>query len=302
MPWGSAPGQRGALAGAGDSFDCIEFSQRIAGIDVVYDLAYLLMDLVNRDHRHFANLAMNRYLSRVGQVGVLDALPLMLSIRAAVRAKVTAAAVDAQEDKAEAERLTDAAGRFFALARQFLEPADQPRLIAVGGFSGTGKSTLAAGLAPAVGRAPGALHLRSDMIRKRLQGVAPETRLPQDAYSADVSRKVYDTLFAEATAALKAGQSVIADAVWAKPEERGQLEALARDCGAAFRGLWLEAPRETLEARIEGRRNDSSDATVSVLEHQLTHETGEIAWPRLDTGNGAEAVLARAQERLGLES
>lgn len=283
-------------------FDCIEFSQRIAGIDVVYDLAYLLMDLVNRNRRDFANLAMNRYLSRVGQVEVLDALPLMLSIRAAVRAKVTAAAVDAQEDEAEAEKLTAAAGRFFTLARQFLEPAGQPRLIAIGGFSGTGKSTLSAALAPEIGRVPGALHLRSDMIRKRLQGVPPETRLPQDAYSASVSRQVYDTLFAEAKAALEAGQSVIADAVWARPEERAQLAALARDCDATFQGLWLEAAQETLEARIEARRNDSSDATVSVLEHQLTYETGEIDWLHLDTGNGAQIVLDRTRARLGIES
>lgn len=281
-------------------FDCIEFSQRIAGIDVVYDLAYLLMDMVNRGRPDLANLAMNRYFGRTGQPQALQALPLMLSVRAAIRAKVTAAAVEGQDEPEEAEKLAAAAQGFFALALDFLRPDDRPRLIAVGGFSGTGKSTLAARLAPDLGRAPGALQLRSDVIRKRLNDVPPETKLPADAYSTSMNTKVYDTLFSEAETALQAGQSVIADAVWASPEERSRLQALADTAGATFQGVWLEAPRETLEARVRARRNDSSDADVSVLEKQMTYDPGSIDWLRLSAGAGAEAVLAAARDQLDI--
>ncbi|WP_026988165.1 AAA family ATPase [Fodinicurvata fenggangensis] len=286
--------------GQATPFDCIEFSQRIAGIDVVYDLAYLLMDLVNRGRPDLANLAMNRYFGRMGQPQVLEALPLMLSVRAAIRAKVTAAAVEGQDDPAEAEKLAADAQGFFALALEFLRPAEMPRLIAVGGFSGTGKSTLAARLAPDLGRAPGALQLRSDVIRKRLNGVAPETRLSADAYSAGMNEQVYETLFSEAETALKAGHSVIADAVWARPEERSRLQAVADAAGATFQGAWLEASRETLEARVQARRNDSSDADVAVLEKQLTYDPGTIDWLRLEADAGAEAVLEAARDQLDI--
>ena len=112
------------------------------------------------------------------------------------------------------------------------------------------------------GRVPGALHLRSDIVRKRLAGVAPEERLPVEAYDKGSSRRVYETLFREAHAALKAGQVVVLDAVFARPDERAEAEALARDTQVRFDGLWLDA--DALKASA-ARKGDASDATAQVV-------------------------------------
>ena len=124
------------------------------------------------------------------------------------------------------------------------------RMVAIGGLSGTGKSTLAAALAPSLG----ARVLRSDVIRKRLFDVAPETRLPASAYTPQVSRRVYRMLRRKAADVLAAGYSVIIDAVSLKPEERRSLRAVAETAGVPFAGLWLAAPATTMDRRLRARR------------------------------------------------
>ncbi len=277
-------------------FDCIEFSDDIATIDTAYDFAFLLMDLEVRGLRPLANRALARYVGRSGDTGALVALPLMLALRALVRAKVTAMA--AGDDTALLHR----AKHLTAAAEGFLAPAPSPRLIAVGGLSGTGKTTLAAALAPALGTAPGALLVRSDVIRKRLAGVAPETRLPAEAYSEDASRRVYQALYRDAAAALAAGYCVVTDAVFARPDERAAVETIARKASAPFTGLWLEAPADTLAARVTARTRDASDATAAVVARQLDYATGAIAWHRLDAGGSPEVVLERARKIPGILS
>src|SRR5690606_6984604 len=120
-----------------------------------------------------------------------------------------------------------------------------------------------------LGGALGARVLRSDVLRKRLAGVAPETRLPKSAYGRDSARRVYDALCAAAAAALSAGGTVIVDAVFAAPAERAAIAAVASRAGVPFAGLWLEAPPEVLETRIAARTGDASDADVAVLRRQL---------------------------------
>ena len=279
-------------------FDCIEFSESIGSIDVAYDLSFLLMDLEVRGLRDLANRAMGRYFGRQGDVEVLSALPLMLALRASVRAKVNAMAAEGQADATARDGALKAAQRFFAAAEAFLSGPREPRLLVVGGLSGSGKTTLAAAIAPALGRAPGALHLRSDILRKRLAGVAPEERLPPEAYGRDSSRKVYGRLFEEANAALAAGQAVVLDAVFADPEERAAAEAVARKAGVPFQALWLDAPAAALKSRVDARSGDASDATADVVERQLEYRLGELDWPRLDAGRGAEAVLGEARRRI----
>ena len=144
------------------------------------------------------------------------------------------------------------------------------RLVAIGGLSGTGKSTLAAALAPSLG----ARVLRSDVIRKRLFDVAPETRLPASAYTSQVSRRVYRTLRRKAADALAAGYSVIIDAVSLKPEERQSFLAVAEAAGVPFAGLWLAAPATTMDRRLRARRHDASDASPEVLAQQLRQDPG----------------------------
>ena len=285
------------LDGRPTLFDAIEFNDAIACIDVVYDLAFLLMDLEHRDLRPYANLVLNRYLQRRDETKALALLPLFLSARAAVRAKVAAsleAVAQNAQDKAARQAEAEA---YFARAGRYLDPPP-PRLVAVGGLSGTGKTTLARALAPDLGASPGALHLRSDVLRKQLAGVGELDRLPPESYTAEASDAVYGALATKATQALAAGQAVVVDAVFARPEERDAIEAVARQAGVRFDGLWLEAAAETLKARVTDRRGDASDATAAVVERQLAYTLGTLSWHRLAAGGAPEKLRNAAQETL----
>jgi predicted kinase len=124
-------------------------------------------------------------------------------------------------------------------------------------------------------------------------------RLPREAYTPEMSTRVYDQLFGDAALCLKAGRSVVLDAVFLKPEERARAEALAESVDVAFQGVWLEAPPEVLRARVAARVNDASDADVAVLESQLARDTGEIAWRRVDTVSAFEDEARALAEAMG---
>ncbi len=278
-------------------FDCLEFSEELASIDILYDLAFLLMDLVHRGLEDFANRVLNRYLDRTGEDDGLAAMPLFLSLRAGIRAHVTATALtDVSEDAARAA-MTEEARAYFELAQDFLA-ARPARLVAIGGPSGSGKSTLAAALAPELGPRPGARVLRSDVVRKLMLGAAPEERLPPAAYTGAIGRRVYDALRAKAAAALAAGCSVIIDAVALRPEDRHGFAEVARAAGVPFTGLWLEAAAKTMTERITQRRHDASDATTEVLAQQLRQGPGPIDWVRIDAGGDPQTCAAAARRVL----
>jgi uncharacterized protein len=266
------------LEGRPTLFDGIEFSRNLACIDVLYDLAFLLMDLCHRGQQSHANIAFNRYLDLTDEAGGLAALPLFLSLRAGIRAHVSAAAGRSE------------ATTYVELARQLLtwEP---PRFVAIGGLSGTGKSVLAAALAPHLGRAPGARVVRSDVLRKRLFGRRPEEHLSGDAYADQVNRKVYEAAASHAEAALSAGQSVIIDAVAARPSERALFAAVAARRRVPLHGIWLTAPAAIIESRVEQRSGDASDATAAVVRRQLRYDTGKIEWTCIDSGGSPERTL-----------
>jgi len=280
-------------------FDAIEFSDAFAKIDVFYDLAFLVMDLENRDLRLLASILLNRYLDLTGDYGGLTALPLFLSMRAAVRAHVDAAAAGSQSSPRDCENLIDGSRRYLQLAESFLH-AQTPRLIAIGGLSGSGKSRLSRYLAPLVGVSPGARIVRTDTTRKRLAGVAPGTRLSSATYTSEASKRTYDTVFQEVRDTLGAGQSVIADAVFALPEERDAIEHVASEAGVPFDALWLEAEPERLVERVVRRRNNASDATPVVVRMQLAYDLGTICWPRLNSSTSREETLKAARAMLGL--
>jgi aminoglycoside phosphotransferase family enzyme/predicted kinase len=287
------------LEGKPTLFDCLEFDDALASIDVLYDLAFLLMDLEHRGLGHFANRVLNRYLDRSEEDGGLPALPLFLSLRAGIRAHVTASAAERlSEGTAKAEMIAEAR-RYLDLAHRLLRPAPC-RLIAIGGVSGTGKSALAAALAPELGPRPGARVLRSDVTRKLLLGVAPETRLPPSEYRREVTRRVYDELRRRAATALAARYSAVIDAVALRPEERSSFAEVARAAGVPFTGLWLEAPPAKMAERIRARRHDASDASVEVLAEQLRHDPGPIDWVRIDAGGGPADCLAAARAALAV--
>ena len=278
-------------------FDGVEFNDAISCIDVFYDLAFLLMDLWRRGLRSHANAVFNAYVAGTADVDGVALLPLFLSCRAAVRAKTSATAGTVQGDARQRSDLETAARQYLDLAQAFLRPLP-PSLVAIGGFSGSGKSTLARGLAPAIGAAPGALIVRSDVLRKTMLGVAPLTPLSPEGYTTAVTRRVYRLIGARALAALKAGHAVIADAVFAGPQDRDDIAAVARDAGVPFSGVWLDAPPAILARRIGDRAVDASDATAEVLERQLLAGPGPLDWRTLDGSMDAETVRQRAQALL----
>jgi uncharacterized protein len=280
-------------------FDCIEFSDLISCIDVLYDLAFLLMDLRHRGLARQCGLVLNRYLDLTGDDGGVPVLPLFMSLRAGVRAHVTATAA-ARNQAADVRRQKLAEARsYFDLAVEMLVPKP-PRLLAVGGLSGTGKSSVAAALAGELGGGAGARVLRSDVVRKQLFGRPPEERLPVEAYTMTVNERVYVTLEHRAAALLAGGHSVVIDAVCAKPEERAALADLARRSGAEFTGIWLQAPEATLLARLAQRGKDASDATAEILHQQLTYDLGGIDWTRIDANQAKDAVIEAARDAFGV--
>jgi 2,3-bisphosphoglycerate-independent phosphoglycerate mutase len=141
---------------------------------------------------------------------------------------------------------------------------------------------------------PGARVLRSDVIRKRLFGVAPETRLPSSAYDKATNERVYRKVYDEAAAALGAGYSVIADAAFLDPAERAAIAVVAARAGVPFTGLWLEARAKTLRQRIAARRGDASDADRAVLDFQLSRDLGPLDWARVDASGSIRSVTAAA--------
>ncbi|WP_444666475.1 bifunctional aminoglycoside phosphotransferase/ATP-binding protein [Cereibacter changlensis] len=269
-------------------FDALEFDEVLGTCDVLYDLAFLLMDLCHRDLRQAADITLASWLLQAGgtEDAGLGALPLFLAVRAAIRAMVlvqTDAARGSTEAGPEARRLLDE-----ALAA--LRPAP-PRLVAVGGRSGSGKTTLARRLAPWIGALPGAVHLRSDTERKA--GAEPVD------YSPEGRARIYARMLERASCLLGAGQSVLLDATFLDEADRAAAERLAGTAGVPFHGLWLEAPPAILLARVASRRGDASDADAAVVEAQLSDGTEPEEWLRIDAGDGLEPALAAARTALG---
>jgi aminoglycoside phosphotransferase family enzyme/predicted kinase len=285
------------LEGRPTLFDGVEFNDEISCTDVMYDLAFLLMDLWRRRLPLHANAVCNRYLAETADFDSVSLLPLFLSCRAAVRAKTTATAAELQNDAQRRGQLQALAREYLAMADQLLRPPG-PSLIAVGGLSGSGKSTLAAALAPHIGAVPGAVVLRSDEVRKRLCGVSPLEPLGREGYSSQMSERVYATMAEHAAAIVRGGHSVMVDAVFARAADRQVIERVAATSSVPFLGLWLEAPEQDLIARTEQRRHDPSDADASIVRMQRVQDTGRIRWRRIDASRPAPSVLSCAADRV----
>ncbi|WP_341702959.1 AAA family ATPase [Ferrovibrio sp.] len=268
-------------------FDCLEFDDGLATCDTLYDFAFLLMDLLARGRRDLANAALSRYLEVSGDHDGVALLPLYVAVRAAVRCHVAALNPETWPE----------ARRYLSLARSALVPA-HPVLIAIGGLSGTGKSTVARTVAPTVHAVCGAVILRSDVIRKSLHGRNPQERLPAEAYSPAASQQTYAVLYEQAHRLLAGGNAVVLDAVFGRADEAAAVQALAKETGAEFSGLWLEAPEDLLRARVMARRNDASDADAAVVRWQSAHLQAPEGWCHIDASGRPEDTVARVQVAL----
>jgi predicted kinase len=242
---------------------------------------------------------LNRYLAdtrRDEDLDALAAMPFYLSMRASIRARVTAAKLE-QASEAERPAIAQRARAYFDRALRFIAPP-APVLIAVGGLSGTGKSGLARALAAAIEPAPGAVLLRADVARKALFGKTETEPLPAAAYTPITTLRVYCTIVDQARRAVAAGHSAIVDAVFATPSERKGIEASAAALGVPFHGLFLVADLGTRLARVGGRRGDASDADAAIVRAQESYELGTLGWTRIDASGTPQDTLARAKAAL----
>jgi len=268
-------------------FDALEFDERLGTCDVLYDLAFLVMDLCHRQFERQANMVLRAYLLAAdgAEDAGLAALPLFLAVRAAIRAMV-----GVQTDRATgsggafADEASEAR-RYLAQAIRFLHPAPAV-LIAIGGVSGTGKTALARDIAPMIGACPGAIHLRTDTERK--------ARVAQPVYTAEARATVYRRMLDRADTILAAGHSVVLDGTFLDPVQQAAAAALATSLGRPFRGLWLGAPEATLVARVTLRRGDASDADAQVVRAQLAGQHPALGWTRIDASGPPQATRAAA--------
>ncbi len=253
-------------------FDGIEFNPELRFIDVASDVAFTFVDLVDHGLPRLAWRFMNRYLEDSGDYGLLTGLRFYAVYRALVRAKVSLIRAHQPDARpTERRRSATAFARDLALAERLAE-APFPLLVAVGGVSGSGKTTVAGLLLEHLG----AVRVRSDVERKRLAGVSAgmhrSAGIGEGLYSAEMNRRTYTRLHEVAATVLDAGHPVIVDAALLLRAERDALRRLAAQCGVHCACIWCDAPPRTLRSRIARRQAkgaDASDATLAVLQHQL---------------------------------
>jgi predicted kinase len=250
-------------------FDAMEFDERMATVDVLYDFAFLLMDLRRVGLDEHANAAMNRYWSVAGEdEEALGLLPFFMSLRACVRMAVAVEAGEFVEAQV-----------YRTLGLRLLE-RETPVLVAIGGLSGVGKSAAAQALAPLLPGGAGARVLRSDVLRKQQQGLSPEERAGEHAYAPERRAQLYRDLAARAQAAIEAGASVLADATFRECAARDLIAGAAGR--ARFIAYWLHAPDAVRLARASGRVGDASDADAAIAAAQREPGGLDPAWRRLD--------------------
>jgi aminoglycoside phosphotransferase family enzyme/predicted kinase len=279
-------------------FDGIEFDPALRWIDVADDLAFLTMDLAERGRPDLRHAVLQSWFEASGDAGAMRPLPLYEAARALVRAKV--AVLHARQHDGDAARLASAA-RYVAWAQARLDPP-RPVLLATCGYSGAGKTYLAARLADALP----ALHLRSDVERKRLAGLGPldPSHSPPDAglYTREFNARTYARLVEAAGDALAGGCPVVVDAASLRRSERADLGRCAAANGAAFAVLHCVAPTDVLRARIAARSRagtDASEAGVDLVDRQPGYwEPFDDAERRhvvqVDTTTGDPVAAARA--------
>lgn len=280
-------------------FDAIEFNETFNAIDTLYDIGFLLMDLIAQDDRRAASIVFNRYLFRNPDYDELRVLPFYQSVRATIRAHVLTKSASQTTDRTKREALVIRARGYFDTANTLLEHAPV-KIIAIGGYSGTGKSTLANRIAPLAGTAPGAVVLSSDLIRKRMYSAEPDSRLDPDLYQPDVSDRVYRELLGFADRVVTGRATVIVDATFMHAESRDDIRKLAAAHGIGFHGYWLVGDTENLARRVAERPQGASDATPDVLRQQLQHGPGEVSWRQIDTTDASIDACDLVCRDLGL--
>jgi hypothetical protein len=272
-------------------FDCIEFNEPFRFVDVMYDIAFTVMDIEARNRPDLANAFLNTYVEETGDWEGLQVLPLYLSRQAYVRAKVSSFLLDdpgiPEPVKQEARQN---AALYYRLAWAYTQP-QQGQLIVMSGLSGTGKSTTARTLA----RQHRAIHLRSDAVRKHLGGVPLHQKGPDDLYSPEMTQKTYARLLELGVLLASQGFAVILDAKYDRAALRADAIAQAQAQQIPLKIIHCTAPMEVLQARLQQRTGDIADATVDILAQQQFEaftDAEQAIVHTVDTTQSLDAQLA----------
>jgi aminoglycoside phosphotransferase family enzyme/predicted kinase len=250
-------------------FDSLEFDPALRWIDVIDEVAFLVMDLLHGQRSDLAYRFLNAFLELTGDFAGLFVFQFYLSHRAAVRAKVSAirAIQPDASHKIQAQAM-NVCRTYLMLAGECLAER-RPALIITHGLPGSGKSTFA----QVASERFRAIRLRSDVERKRIFGLNPLDNSHLfagiDIYSAEATRKTYTRLYELAHEILNAGFPIIVDAAFLKQDEREQFHALAKTLSVPFAIVSLKTNEATLINRIKARNetaNDASEADPAVLE------------------------------------
>ncbi|MEM0982008.1 MAG: AAA family ATPase, partial [Cyanobacteria bacterium P01_H01_bin.58] len=245
-------------------FDCIEFNEPFRLVDVMFDIAYIIMDLTVKGRTDLAALFLSQYVEQTGDWEGLQVLPLYVSRQSYVRAKVTSfllgdpSVSDADKQKAGAQ-----AAPYYMLAWSYIQP-QTGRLVVMSGLSGTGKSTVAQELS----RQLGTVYIRSDAVRKHLAEISLTQRGDDSLYTADMNRKTYDRLIQLGVLLANSGYTVILDAKFDRVATRQAAIAQAQRYQLPITIVHCTAPLDTLKQRVQERQGDIADATVAILSQQ----------------------------------
>jgi hypothetical protein len=245
-------------------FDCIEFNEPFRFVDVMFDVAYIVMDLEARQRPDLSTLFLNTYAEQTGDWQGLQVLPIYVSRQTYVRAKVTSFLLnDPGIPESEKQAAHETAALYYRLAWQYSQ-ARTGQLILMCGLSGSGKSTTARQVASQIG----AIHIRSDAVRKHLGGVALQERGGADLYTPEMHQKTYGRLLELGIALAQQGYRVILDAKYDRQAWRQAALDQARAHQLPLRIIHCDAPVEVLRDRLQKRTGDIADATADLLAHQ----------------------------------
>ncbi|RBP26439.1 hypothetical protein DET50_11820 [Marinobacter pelagius] len=289
-------------------FDCIEFNEPFRWIDVINDLAFLLMDLESRDEAALANRVLNTYLEYRGDFEALPLLPLYKAYRAMVRAKIALFTLG-NPDLGEKEK-AELMQRYRSYAQLAEDYSTIPNryLLATTGLSASGKSCVSAAMAGELGL----IRLRSDVERKRLHGLGPLEDSKSDTgeglYTQEATTRTYQRLADLSGQLLAAGIPVVVDAASLKQSERDLFAAVAEDQAVPFALLHCEAPENLRRQWIRSRSGDASEATEELLDAQQSWfepltamEKAHTIHLHTDQEHVAEAVADRIRQHFGLQ-
>lgn len=250
-------------------FDCIEFNEPFRFVDVMYDVAFVAMDLDARDRPDLATLFINEYVERTGDWSGLAVFGLYINRQTYVRAKVTSFLLnDPTVPAPDRQAAFDRAARYYRQAYDYTQ-AQSGRLFLTCGLSGSGKTTTARQWVKRLAaEGQRAIHIRSDAVRKHLGGVPLDERGPQSLYSPEMSQKTYDRLLSLGVFLAQQGYAVILDAKYDRRALRQTAIAAAQAAGLPLQILHCTAPPEVLKERLNARQGDIADATADLLAAQ----------------------------------